>query len=182
MSITWDNCFFNGADTPDRSRAMIQNFIDGNPNCPLYIITSVDKRNTGYWEDLLDDFGLTVDTIIDSWYRLPHYDDVTGAHFIFDGDQIYSRAKWTRSLLKIVRKNNSWVAGANYNDSWINYAPLFIACGFYKNITEFQKEHVRFKSYARYPIIDNYVNVDKLRDILDKIRVSPPYRSEVSIS
>lgn len=172
----YEKCFYNGPDTLSRSQAIIQNFIDGNPDCPLYIITSVDKRKVQYWEALLETLGLNLNVTVDSWYRLSHYEDVTAAHFIFDGDQIYSRAKWTRSFFKIVKKNNSWVAAADYNDRWIDYMPLFVACGFYKNNTDFQRDHVKFNCHMRYPVIDSYVNVNKLRDNLDKIRILPPFQ------
>ena len=166
--------FFNGPDNDDRARAILQYAIDNDIEGPLYIITTPARRDSGFWTKLLDELGWEGCYQVDSWYNLGKYKDVDSSTFIFDGDNVYHKAKWTASFLKIT-KSNKWYAAAGYNDSWYDHMWLFIACGFYKNKADFQREHIVFRKHVHYPIVDCYINVDRLRDNLNKIVVLPPY-------
>lgn len=172
--------FFNGPETDSRAVAMIRGFVSGHTGKlpPLYIITSVKKRDNGYWETLLKSLDVDVDVTVDSWHRLSHYKNVTGSHFLFDGDNIYSTSskKWRLAFLEITKANNAWSAAAEYTDDWYDFIWLFIACGFYKNKMEFEREHVTWKYYSHIPTISEWRNVAKLTEHLDAIRVLPPYR------
>jgi len=44
----------------------------------------------------------------------------------------------------------------------MDYCPIFIANGFYKNRTEFVREHVVFKRFSKFPQIDRYVEEGRL--------------------
>lgn len=54
----------------------------------------------------------------------------------------------------------------------MDYVPVFIANGFYRNKTEFQRDHVKFNRYnTKYPQITGYFNEKILRKHRDDILV-----------
>lgn len=44
----------------------------------------------------------------------------------------------------------------------MDYVPVFIANGYFKNRTEFTRNHVIYKAFSRYPQVDHYVNTGLL--------------------
>ena len=153
----------------------------------LYIITTARKRDTLEWEEETLPFGLNkVDDenrnyicnyYVDSWNNIKKYRDVKGAFFIFDEQRVVSNGTWSRSFLHIA-KNNDWILlSATPGDTWSDYIPVFIANGFYKNKTEFTQEHVVYKPFSPYPIVDRYVNTRKLEYFKEKILVDMDYHS-----
>ena len=145
----------------------------------LYIITTARKRDTLEWNEELVPFLLSENpeanlysnkVVIDSWNNIGKYSEVTGAFFIFDEQRVVGKGKWVKSFLKIT-KSNAWILlSATPGDTWSDYIPVFIANGFYKNRSEFSREHIIYKAFARFPQIDRYVNEGRLikyrRDIL----------------
>lgn len=147
----------------------------------LYIITTARKRDTHEWEGELARFGLSIDiekcykhvrVVIDSWNNIHKYVEIRGAFFLFDEQRVVGYGKWTKSFLKIV-KNNPWILlSATPGDCWMDYLPVFIANGFYKNKTEFQRDHVKYNRYnTKYPQITGYFNEKILRKHRDDILV-----------
>ena len=147
----------------------------------LYIITTARKRDTGEWEGELARFGLSTDisrsykgcrVVIDSWNNIQKYIPVAGQFFLFDEQRVVGYGAWTKSFLKITRSNNWILLSATPGDCWMDYLPVFIANGFYKNKTEFQRDHVKFNRYnTKYPQIVGYMNEKILRKHRDDILV-----------
>ena len=144
---------------------------------PLYIITTAAKRNKGEWKDELDVFGLKANAI-DSWNNIKKYVEIKDAFFILDEQRVVGSGSWVKSFLKIA-KNNKWILlSATPGDSWQDYIPVFIANGFYKNRTEFNRIHTVFKPYMKFPVVDHYINTELLEDHRRQILVIVDYQKK----
>ena len=162
---------------------------DGKHSClmrprPLYVITTAHKRDTLEWEEeaalFLISYGESsmVPFIVDSWNNIQKYADVQRAFFIFDEQRIVGRGAWSSTFLKIAKKNDWIVLTATPGDTWMDYATLFIANGYYRNITQFYREHVVFNRFTKYPKIDRYVNTGKLERQRNEILVPLEFSRE----
>lgn len=137
----------------------------------LYIITTAMKRDSLEWEGELSYFLLSIDpelnyyqnkVVIDSWNNIQKYKNVYGAFFIFDEDRVTGTGKWVKAFYDIARKNKWIILSATPGDNWQQYIPVFIANGFYKNKTEFAREHIIYSRFTKYPKIDRYINTGRL--------------------
>ena len=140
---------------------------------PVYVITTPKKRDSCDWtsEAALVPMPLTA---VDSWNNIQKYEHIKNAIFIFDESKVIGYGAWTQAFLKIT-KNNAWVLlSATPADTWIEYMPVFIANGFYKNKTEFELEHVMWSRYAKYPKVERYLNTSRLIRHRDSILVDMP--------
>ena len=148
----------------------------------LYIITTAMKRDKLEWEGELANFLMTTDPeknaihgnkiVIDSWNNIKKYADVKGSFFIFDEDRVTGNGVWVKTFLKIAKSNEWIILSATPGDTWSDYIPVFIANGFYKNKTEFIREHVIYSRFSKYPKIDRYVGIGRLMRLRDKILIN----------
>ena len=143
------------------------------PNTPkdLYIITTARKRDTFEWEGELSHFLLSTHeelnkynnkVIVDSWNNIQKYKDVEDGFFIFDEQRVVGSGAWVKAFLKIAKKNQWILLSATPGDTWSDYIPVFIANGFYKNKTEFMREHAVFSRFSKYPKIEKYIGTGRL--------------------
>ena len=160
----------------------------------LYVITTAATRDKYGWEKEMinfllfdsmsenvvesgntrDIYGGKVHVIVDSWNNIKKYIDVEDAFFIFDEQRVVGSGPWVRAFLKIT-KSNQWVLlSATPGDKWIDYAPVFVANGFYKNITEFKQTHVNMQKRGTYWTIAGYWNTRKLERLRDRLLVDLP--------
>ena len=142
-----------------------------NPPKDLYIITTARKRDTFEWEGELSHFLLSTHeelnkydnkVIVDSWNNIQKYKDVKDAFFIFDEQRVVGSGAWVKAFLKIAKQNQWILLSATPGDTWSDYIPVFIANGFYKNKTEFMREHAVFSRFSKYPKIEKYIGTGKL--------------------
>ena len=137
----------------------------------LYIITTARKRDTMEWEGELSHFLLSTNpdtsayknkVIVDSWNNVKKYKEVKGAFFIFDEQRVVGSGEWVKSFLKITKTNEWILLSATPGDTWSDYIPVFIANGFYKNKSEFLREHAVFARYSKFPKIEKWMGTGKL--------------------
>lgn len=143
----------------------------------LYIITTAKKRDDKDWELEMVPFLIGPDdmynhkVVIDSWNNIKKYKDVQNAFFIFDEQRVVGTGVWVKSFLEIAKHNHWVLLSATPGDTWNDYVPVFIANGYYKNRSEFNREHVKFKPFVKYPVIDRYFNTGRLIRLRNKVLV-----------
>lgn len=157
------------------------------PPKDLYIITTARKRDTCEWEGELSPFLLSTNPditpyqskiVVDSWNNIGKYSDISDAFFIFDEQRVIGSGAWVKAFLKIA-KHNSWILlSATPGDTWQDYIPVFIANGFYKNRTEFTREHVVYSHVSKYPKVDRYLNTGRLIRLRNRILVEMDFKRE----
>lgn len=174
LKIIQANGVFNGKGTVREPRTPVD----------LYVITTAKKRNSKDWEREASNFRLSTDpeaslggirVVVDSWNNLARYVAVTGAFFIFDEQRLVGSGAWTKSFLKIARHNRWILLSATPGDTWMDYVPVFVGNGFYKNRTEFVRRHVLFAPYSKFPKITGYREENHLEKLRHSISVEMPY-------
>lgn len=188
-----NGCILNGGVGSGKSRTSlyyyfqkngggkIQKYVPMSNPQDLYIITTARKRDTGEWDGELSPFLLSTNpelntlynntVVVDSWNNIGKYTDVRDAFFIFDEQRVVGSGAWVKSFLKITKSNDWILLSATPGDQWTDYIPVFLANGFYRNKTEFLREHVVYSSYTKYPKIDRYLNTGRLIRLRDRILV-----------
>lgn len=151
----------------------------------LYIITTARKRDTFEWEAELGIFLMTTKdenriynhkVVIDSWNNIGKYTEVDNAFFIFDEQRVIGSGAWVKSFYKICKKNEWILLSATPGDKWEDYIPVFIANGFYKNKTQFAREHMVYSSRSKYPVVERYIGTGRLIRLRNNILVTMDFK------
>ena len=159
----------------------------GDPPKDLYIITTARKRDTKEWEADMVPFLLSTNPeinlysnkiTVDSWNNIKKYKDITDAFFIFDEDRVTGSGVWANSFLKIAKSNEWIILSATPGDCWMDYLAVFIANGFYKNKTEFLREHVVYSRFSKFPKIDRYLNTGRLIRLRNRILIDMDFHRD----
>jgi hypothetical protein len=154
----------------------------------VYVITTAKKRDSLDWEKEFIKGHVSkhhpnpelggAKLWVDSWNNLAKYKNVRNSFFIFDEQRLVGSGAWVKAFQFIAKpqNNNTWILlSATPGDTWLDYAPVFIANGFFKNITHFKQEHVEYDSYAKFPKIKRYHGTKKLERLRNELLVHMPY-------
>ena len=172
-SLAYYHILFGGQYSPFKKMT--------NPK-DLYIITTAKKRDSLEWLDDMLIFGISDDSecslygndlkvVIDSWNNIGKYVDARNSFFIFDEQRLVGKGAWVKSFLKIAKANEWILLSATPGDTWMDYVPVFIANGFYRNRTEFNMKHVKWNPYSKFPQVDRYFDTGRLIRLRNKILV-----------
>lgn len=157
-----NGCILCGGVGSGKSRTALAYFQEKESGKDLYIITTARKRDTNEWTDECLPFNFTENIHVDSWNNISKYVNVCNAFFIFDEQRVVGYGAWTKAFLQITKKNRWILLSATPGDTWMDYIPVFIANGFYKNKTEFVRRHVVYNRFAKFPKVDKYLEVGRL--------------------
>lgn len=151
----------------------------------LYIITTARKRDTSEWESEMVPFLITThkeeslyshNVVVDSWNNIQKYVDVKGAFFIFDEQRVVGSGAWVKAFYKITDKNNWILLSATPGDTWQDYIPVFVANKFFKNKTEFIRNHIVYNHRVKFPKVDRYLETGKLIKLRNSILVTMDFK------
>lgn len=166
-----------------KSRTALGYYVKYQSPKRLIIITTAKKRDDLEWlfeaalfriadEERLSLHGTLT---VDSWQNIGKYEDVKDAFFILDEQKLVGLGAWTKSFLKIAQ-NNEWILlSGTPGDTWLDYASVFIANGWYKNITEFREKHVVYSYWGKFPKVERYLSEHRLNVLRNEILVEMPY-------
>lgn len=152
----------------------------------LYIITTAKKRDSGEWVGDMSWFYLTPDdetkiydhkVVIDSWNNIKKYASVQNSFFIFDEQRVVGYGAWTKAFLKIAKSNDWILLSATPGDNYMDYMPVFIANGFYKNKSEFTAEHCVYSRFSKFPQIERFIGTERLNRLRRRVLVDMPYQN-----
>lgn len=146
----------------------------------LYIITTAKKRDSLDWEEEMLPFRMSTDPnsqryhnkiVVDSWNNITKYVGVKNSFFIFDEQRVVGTGIWVKSFLKIASANQWILLSATPGDEWLDYVPVFIANGFFKNRTQFDREHAVYSPWVKFPKVMKYINEGRLQKMRNSIQI-----------
>lgn len=149
----------------------------------LVIMTTAKKRDEEEWDKELIPFLLSkfnkdydISVEIDSWNNIKKYITKKDAFFIFDEQRVIGKGAWVKAFYKIVKQNLWILLSATPGDTWLDYIPVFVANGFYKNQTQFKEEHVVWSYRSTFPKVDRYLNTQRLNRLRRNILVEMDFK------
>jgi hypothetical protein len=173
-----NGCILKGGTGSGKSATALAYYNDSEEVERLIVITTAMKRDSGDWQAEAREFGLFPE--VDSWNNLMNYEDVEGGFFIFDEQRVVGSGIWVKAFLSITKKNRWILLSATPGDTWLDYAPVFIANGFYRNRTEFCRNHVVFSRFTKFPKVERFIDTSVLTRHLADILVEMPFERKTT--
>ena len=149
----------------------------------VIVITTAKKRDSQDWQREFVRYGISTEgpscfgggLTVDSWNNVSKYEDREECFFVFDEQRVVGSGAWVKSFQRIARKNRWILLSATPGDTWIDYIPVFVANGLFRNAAQFKREHVVYAPFAKYPKIVKYLEVSTLEKYRNMLLVEMPY-------
>lgn len=180
-----NGCILWGGVGSGKSLTALSYYLEKEPQSDLVIITTAKKRDSLEWEGEAAKLGISRkkeysragSVTVESWNKIGEFTEYEDCFFVFDEQRLVGSGAWVKAFLKIARRNRWIVLSATPGDTWLDYAPVFIANGFYKNITEFEHRHVVYEPWSKFPKVRLYLDERVLEDLRNQVLVEMPYES-----
>lgn len=160
-----DGCVLQGGVGSGKTYTSLAYYLTHHSDKDLLVITTAKKRDAFDWMKEARDVNIDADRItVDSWEKITRYENIDEDKFfvVFDEQRLVGTGAWVKSFWTI-SQNNPWILlSATPGDTWSDYAPVFIANGFFKNVTQFRREHAIYSQYSKFPKIERYFNEGRL--------------------
>lgn len=167
-----------------KSKTAVSYFVRNEAPRRVVVITTAKKRDSMDWEHEFASFGIFRDDdldavapvlTVDSWNNIERYLDVREAFFIFDEQRSVGAGSWSKAFVKIAKVNRWIMLTATPGDTWLDWIPLFVANGYYKNRTDFKRQHCVYSYYGKFPKLEQYMGVGRLVRLRNELIVEMPY-------
>lgn len=170
-----NGCVLWGGVGTGKTIAALAYALKMEPDRQIVIVTTAKVRDSLAWEKEAAKLNIHAHDIqVTSWNKIAGLTEYVDHFFIFDEQRLVGSGAWVKSFYKIAAKNRWILLSATPGDTWSDYAPMFIANGWYKNITEFRREHAVYSRYTKYPKIERWLNQGKLQKYRKTLLVEMP--------